>query len=61
MTLAQKLIGFLTGFLGLAVLSMAVYYGLGWVKTALPGMTLLGGVALFRLPTSCSSPSRQAA
>jgi TRAP transporter 4TM/12TM fusion protein len=48
-TLAQKLIGVLTGFLGMGVLAVAVYYGLGWVKTAFPGMTLWAGVALFLL------------
>ncbi len=46
-TLAQKLIGVLTGFLGMAALAVAVYYGLGWVKTAFPGMTLWAGMALF--------------
>ena len=46
-TLAQKLIGVLTGFLGMAALAVAVYYGLGWIKTAFPGMTLWAGMALF--------------
>ena len=46
-TLMQKLIGVLTGFLGMAALAVAVYYGLGWVKTALPGMTLWAGAAIF--------------
>jgi TRAP transporter 4TM/12TM fusion protein len=46
-TLAQKLIGVLTGFLGMAALAVAVYFGLGWVKTAFPNMTLWAGVALF--------------
>jgi TRAP transporter 4TM/12TM fusion protein len=46
-TLAQKLIGVLTGFLGMAALAVAVYYGLGWVKTAFPNMTLWAGVGLF--------------
>jgi TRAP transporter 4TM/12TM fusion protein len=46
-TLVQKLIGVLTGFLGMAALALAVYYGLGWVKTAFPGMTLWAGAALF--------------
>jgi hypothetical protein len=50
-TLAQKLIGVLTGFLGHGRLAGAVYFGLGWVKTAFPGMTLWGGVAVpHRLP-----------
>jgi TRAP transporter 4TM/12TM fusion protein len=46
-TLVQKLIGVLTGFLGMAALAVAVYYGLGWVKTAFPGMTLWAGAGLF--------------
>ena len=36
MTSAGKLIGFLGGFIGIALLGIAVYYGLGWVKVALP-------------------------
>jgi TRAP transporter 4TM/12TM fusion protein len=47
LTLIQKLIGVLTGFLGMAALAVAVYYGLGWVKTAFPGMTLWAGAGLF--------------
>jgi TRAP transporter 4TM/12TM fusion protein len=35
-TLAQKLIGFLTGFLALCAVGAAVYYGLGWIKVAMP-------------------------
>jgi TRAP transporter 4TM/12TM fusion protein len=51
-TLAQKLIGVLTGFLGMAALAVAVYYGLGWVKTAFPEHDALGrGCAVpHRLP-----------
>lgn len=36
MTLARKLISFLTGFIAITVLAGLVYYGLGWVKTAIP-------------------------
>ncbi|MGE0847749.1 MAG: TRAP transporter permease, partial [Flavobacteriaceae bacterium] len=36
----QKLIGFLTGFIGVAVLGLLIYYGLGWIKGVLPGMTV---------------------
>ena len=36
LTLASKLMGVLAGFIGMAVLGMAVYYGLGWIKVALP-------------------------
>ncbi len=34
LTFATKLIGFLGGFIGIAVLGTAVYYGLGWIKVA---------------------------
>ena len=47
MTLAQKLIGVLTGFIGMAVLAGIVYYGLGWIKTAFPDLTFLTACALF--------------
>ena len=36
LTFATKLIGFLGGFIGVAVLGIAVYYGLGWIKVATP-------------------------
>ncbi len=35
-TFANKIIGFLSGFIGIALLGIAVYYGLGWIKTAFP-------------------------
>ena len=35
-TAMQKAIGFLSGFIGVAFLGMAVFYGLGWVKSAFP-------------------------
>ncbi|MFK7943313.1 MAG: TRAP transporter permease [Paracoccaceae bacterium] len=35
-TVASKLIGVLTGFIGVAVLGMAVYFGMGWIKFAMP-------------------------
>jgi TRAP transporter 4TM/12TM fusion protein len=41
LTLAQKLIGFLTGFLGIAALGAVVYYGLGWIKVAMPESAFL--------------------
>ena len=47
LTLMQKLIGFLTGFIGIAVLAGAVYYGLGWIKVAFPGMTTMTASTLF--------------
>ena len=36
LTLMTKIIGFLSGFLGIAILGIAVYFGLGWVKTVFP-------------------------
>jgi TRAP transporter 4TM/12TM fusion protein len=36
LTFAGKVMGFLGGFLGIALLSGLVYYGLGWMKTAMP-------------------------
>ncbi len=47
LSLIQKLIGVLFGFLAMSILAVAVYYGLGWVKTAFPGMTLWAGSLLF--------------
>ena len=38
MTVSGKLIGFLGGFIGIAFLGMAVYFGLGWIKVALPNI-----------------------
>ena len=46
-TLIQKMIGVLFGFLAMSALAVAVYYGLGWVKTAFPGMTIWAGTGLF--------------
>ncbi len=36
MPFAQKVIGFLSGFIGIALLGLAVYYGLGWIKVVMP-------------------------
>lgn len=47
MSLAQRLIGVLSGFLGITVLGFAVYYGLGWIKVALPGLTFPVVLLLF--------------
>ncbi|MEM1385088.1 MAG: TRAP transporter permease [Pseudomonadota bacterium] len=41
LTFATKLIGFLSGFIGIAALGGAVYYGLGWVKVAMPDSAFL--------------------
>ncbi len=47
LTAMQRLIGFLFGFLAVAVLGIVVYYGLGWIKLAFPGMTTLTASAIF--------------
>ncbi len=39
-TIAQKMIGFLTGFIGISLLFILVYYTLGWIKEAVPGITI---------------------
>ena len=49
MTLARKLSGVLLGFLLMAVLASAVYYGLGWVKVVFPDMTFATASLLFLL------------
>ena len=36
LTFMMKIIGFLGGFIGIAVLGLIVYFGLGWIKTAFP-------------------------
>lgn len=46
-TLARRLSGVLLGFIGMAVLAGAVYYGLGWIKVAFPGMGFWSAVTLF--------------
>ncbi|MEM8791474.1 MAG: TRAP transporter permease [Pseudomonadota bacterium] len=38
LTFASKMIGVLSGFIGVAVLGIAVYYGLGWIKVAAPDL-----------------------
>ena len=45
-TAAAKAIGFLSGFLGVAFLGLAVYYGMGWIKTAAPDAAFLIVVVL---------------
>ncbi len=46
-TLAQRLSGVLFGFLAMLVLAGIVYFGLGWIKTAFPGMGFWTAVGLF--------------
>ncbi len=36
LTFMSKIIGFLGGFIGIALLGLAVYYGLGWIKVVFP-------------------------
>ncbi len=36
LTFARKLISFLGGFIGIGLLGMVVYFGLGWIKVAAP-------------------------
>jgi len=49
LTAIQKMLGFLTGFIGIAVLFVAVYYGLGWVKQVYPDMTFNTVIGIFLL------------
>lgn len=46
MTLAGKLIGVLSGFIGIVVLAAVVYFGLGWIKVAIPGMAFATAIVL---------------
>lgn len=46
-TVIRRLIGVLTGFIGITVLGLAVYYGLGWVKVAMPALTFPVVLVLF--------------
>ena len=38
LTFANKIIGFLGGFIGIALLGLAVYYGMGWIKVVFPSI-----------------------
>ncbi len=46
-TAMRRLMGVLTGFIAMCVLAAAVYYGLGWIKVAFPGMTFYTVIGLF--------------
>ncbi len=46
-TKLQSLMLFVGGFLATMILFLAVYYGLGWIKTAFPNMTFTTVVLLF--------------
>lgn len=47
LTVMQRIIGFLFGFLSFVVLGGLVYWGLGWIKTAYPDMTIWGAAGIF--------------
>lgn len=49
LTAMQRVSGFLFGFLAITALGAVVYFGLGWIGTAFPGMTLYGACAIFFL------------
>jgi TRAP transporter 4TM/12TM fusion protein len=46
-TVAQRLAGVLFGFLFMCVLAIVVYFGLGWIKVAFPGLTFGAAALLF--------------
>ncbi len=48
-TAMRKIMGFLFGFLAFVALGGLVYYGLGWVSEAFPGMTFWTAAGIFLL------------
>ena len=62
LSFARKVIGFLSGFIGIALLGLAVYYGLGWIKVVMPDLAfaavaiLCAGVYLGLLRLASKSP-----
>jgi TRAP transporter 4TM/12TM fusion protein len=48
-TFAAKMIGFLSGFIGIGVLGIVVYFGLGWIKHVIPQY------AFFIVAVGCSA------
>ncbi|MGI9463884.1 MAG: DUF3394 domain-containing protein, partial [Aestuariivirgaceae bacterium] len=46
LTFMGKLIGFLTGFIAVAILFAAVYHGLGWIKAVAPDMSFTATAVL---------------
>lgn len=46
-TLAQRLSGVLFGFIAMCVLAGAIYFGLGWIKTAYPNLTFGAAIGIF--------------
>ena len=49
LTFATRVTGFLIGFVGLGVFGYLVYFGLGWIKAAVPGYAFLVVAALCAL------------
>ncbi|WP_310620442.1 TRAP transporter permease [Flexibacterium corallicola] len=47
LTMMRRLLGVLSGFLGITILGFAVYYGLGWIKMVVPDYTLSVVLLLF--------------
>jgi TRAP transporter 4TM/12TM fusion protein len=45
-TFAQRISNFLLGFILMAVLAGAVYFGLGWIKVAFPGMGMISAIII---------------
>ena len=45
-TFLRKLIGFLSGFIGISLLFLAVYHTLGWVKANYPGLSVTTVMAI---------------
>ncbi len=48
-TMAQRLSGVLLGFILMALLAGIVYYGLGWIGSAFPGMGIFAAAGIFGL------------
>jgi TRAP transporter 4TM/12TM fusion protein len=59
---SAKMIGFLSGFIGIGVLGIAVYYSLGWIKVAIPEFAFAivaigcGGLYLYLLWLASKRP-----
>ena len=52
LTFARKIIGVLSGFIGMAVLGLIVYFGMGWIKVVAPDaafMIVVIGCSIFYL------------
>ena len=62
LTFMRKIIGFLGGFIGIAILGLIVYFGMGWIKVVFPSaafsivIVLCSGVYLYLLWLSSKRP-----